>query len=133
VLTGTLLRAGDQVRVSAQLVEASSGTMLWSKTVQAAMRDLFEVQDQLARAIVESLAIPLSSGEKRRLSHDLPASARAYEFYLRANQSVRPSMLPVAGELYRSALDEDRMRPPGRSSDACIACCQIRRRMPPRT
>ncbi len=68
VLTGTLLRAGDQVRVSAQLIEASSGTMLWSKTVQATMRDLFEVQDQLARAIVESLSIPLSSGEKHRLT-----------------------------------------------------------------
>jgi serine/threonine protein kinase len=108
VLTGTLLRAGDQVRVSAQLIEASSGTMLWSKTVQAAMRDLFEVQDQLARAIVESLSIPLSSGEKHRLAHDLPTSARAYEFYLRANQIGHDhTMLPVAGELYRSALDED--------------------------
>jgi serine/threonine protein kinase/Tfp pilus assembly protein PilF len=108
VLTGTLLRAGDQVRVSAQLIEASSGTMLWSKTVQATMRDLFDVQDQLARAIVESLSIPLSSGEKRRLTSDLPASARAYEFYLRANQvSHDPTMLSVAGELYRSALEED--------------------------
>jgi serine/threonine protein kinase/Tfp pilus assembly protein PilF len=108
VLTGTLLRAGDQVRVSAQLIEATSGTMLWSKTVQATMRDLFDVQDQLARAIVESLSIPLSSGEKRRLTSDLPASARAYEFYLRANQvSHDPTMLSVAGELYRSALEED--------------------------
>jgi serine/threonine protein kinase len=108
VLTGTLLRAGDQVRVSAQLVEAASGTMLWSKTVQATMRDLFDVQDQLARAIVDSLSIPLSSGEKHRLTHDLPTSARAYEFYLRANQvSHDPEMLAVAGELYRSALDED--------------------------
>jgi TolB-like protein len=108
VLTGTLLRAGDRVRVSAQLIEASSGTMLWSKTVQATMRDLFDVQDQLAKAIVESLSIPLSSGEKRRLTSDLPASARAYEFYLRANQvSHDPTMLSVAGELYRSALDED--------------------------
>jgi serine/threonine protein kinase len=86
VLTGTLLRAGDQVRVTAQLVEAASGTMLWSKTVQLAMRDLFEIQDQLARAIVESLSIPLSTGERRQLTHDLPANARAYEFYLRANQ-----------------------------------------------
>jgi eukaryotic-like serine/threonine-protein kinase len=108
VLSGTLLRAGDHVRVSAQLIEAQSGTMLWSKTVQAALRDLFEVQDQLSRAIVESLSIPLSSGEKRRLTHELPASARAYEFYLRANQvSHDPAMLQVAGELYRSALDED--------------------------
>jgi serine/threonine protein kinase len=108
VLTGTLLRAGDQVRVSAQLIEAASGTMLWSKTVQATMRDLFDVQDQLARAIVDSLSIPLSSGEKRRLTSDLPASARAYEFYLRANQvSHDPASLAVAGELYRSALEDD--------------------------
>ena len=108
VLTGTLLKAGDQVRVSAQLVEAASGTMLWSKTVQQTMSNLFDVQDQLAHAIVESLSIPLSSGEKRQLAHDLPASARAYEFYLRANQiSHDPAMLQVAGELYRSALNED--------------------------
>src|SRR5262245_4724679 len=108
VLSGTLLRAGDQVRVTAQLIEAVSGTMLWSKTVQVAMRNLFDVQDELARAIVESLSIPLSSGEKRRLTQDLPASARAYEFYLRGNQvSHDPAMLSVAGELYRSALAED--------------------------
>jgi TolB-like protein/Tfp pilus assembly protein PilF len=108
VLCGTLLRVGDQVRVSAQLVEAASGTVLWSKTVQVAMRNLFDVQDELARAIVGSLSIPLSSGEQRRMAHDLPASARAYEFYLRANQvSHDPAMLTVAGELYRSALAED--------------------------
>jgi serine/threonine protein kinase len=108
VLCGTLLRAGGQIRVSAQLLEASSGTILWSKTVQLEMKDIFEVQDQLARAIVESLSIPLSSGEQRRQRRDLPASARAYEFYLRGNQlAYDSSMLPVAAEMYRSALDED--------------------------
>jgi serine/threonine protein kinase len=108
VLCGTLLRAGGQIRVNAQLLEASSGTILWSKTVQREMKDIFEVQDQLARAIVESLSIPLSSGDQRRLRRDLPASARAYEFYLRGNQlAYDTSMLAVAGEMYRSSLDED--------------------------
>src|SRR4029450_9039609 len=109
VLTGTLLRAGAQVRVSAELIEASAGTMVWLRTGPVpTLRSLFDLPDPLARAIVESLAIPLSSGEKRRLTSDLPASARAYEFYLRANQvSHDPTMLSVAGELYRSALDED--------------------------
>ena len=108
VLCGTLLRAGDQIRVSTQLLEASSGTILSSKTVQLTLHDIFEVQDQLARAIVESLSIPLSAGEERRLRHDLPASARAYEFYLRGNQlAYDSSMLAVAGEMYRSALAED--------------------------
>jgi len=108
VLCGTLLRAGAQIRVNAQLLEASSSTILWSKIVQLEMKDIFEVQDQLARAIVESLSIPLSTGDQRRLRRDLPASARAYEFYLRGNQlAYDSSMLPVAAEMYRSALDED--------------------------
>jgi serine/threonine protein kinase len=108
VLCGTLLRAGGQVRVNAQLLEAPSGTILWSKTIQLEMKDIFDVQDQLARAIVESLSIPLSSGDQRRLRRDLPASARAYEFYLRGNQLAYDiSMLQVAGEMYQSALDED--------------------------
>jgi serine/threonine protein kinase/Tfp pilus assembly protein PilF len=108
VLCGTLLRAGGQIRVNAQLLEAPSGTILWSKTIQLELKDVFEVQDQLARAIVESLSIPLSSGDQRRLRRDLPASARAYEFYLRGNQLAYDiSMLQVAGEMYRSALDED--------------------------
>jgi tetratricopeptide (TPR) repeat protein len=108
VLCGTLLRAAGQIRVSAQLLEASSGTILWSKTIQVELKDIFDVQDQLARAIVESLSIPLSSGDQRRLRRDLPASARAYEFYLRANQLAHDStMMPVAGEMYRSALAED--------------------------
>jgi tetratricopeptide (TPR) repeat protein len=108
VLCGTLLRAGGQIRVAAQLLEASSGTILWSKAIQVELKDIFEVQDQLAKAIVESLSIPLSTGDQRRLRKDLPASARAYEFYLRANQLAHDSsMLPVAAELYESALAED--------------------------
>ena len=108
VLCGTLLRAGGQIRVTAQLLEAPSGTILWSKTIQLEMKDIFDVQDQLARAIVESLSIPLSSGDQRRLRRDLPASARAYEFYLRGNQIAYDiSMLQVAGDMYQSAVDED--------------------------
>ena len=108
VLCGTLLRAGDQIRVNAQLLEASSGTIQWSKTVQLRLKDIFDVQDQLARAIVESLSIPLSARDQRRLRSDMPSSARAYEFYLRGNQlAYDSSMLSVAAEMYQSALDED--------------------------
>ena len=108
VLCGTLLQAGGQIRVTAQLLEATAGTILWSKTIQVELKDIFGVQDQLAKAIVESLSIPLSSGDQRRLRKDLPASARAYEFYLRANQLAHDSaMMPVAAELYESALSED--------------------------
>ena len=108
VVCGTLFRAGDQVRVTAQLLSAPAGTVLWSSTEQVPLTHLFEVQDQLARSIVESLAIPLSLREQKRFGRDLPASARAYEFYLRANQlSQSADMLPIAERLYRSSLEDD--------------------------
>jgi serine/threonine protein kinase len=108
VLHGRLLSAGDQVRLTAQLVEAPSGAVVWSQTFQAPRHDIIELQDQLSRRVVESLSGPLSAREAGRLRRDLPSSARAYEFYLRANQvSYDPSQLPVAEALYRSALAED--------------------------
>jgi serine/threonine protein kinase len=108
VLHGRLLSGSDQVRLTAQLVEAPSGAVVWSQVFQAPRHDIIELQDQLARRIVESLSGPLSAREAGRLRRDLPSSARAYEFYLRGNQvSYDPAQLPVAEALYRSALAED--------------------------
>ena len=61
IVTGTLLRAGDEVRVTSQLTDASTGTLLWSDTAQAPVGDLFQVQDELTRRIVDSLSLPLTS------------------------------------------------------------------------
>ncbi len=111
VLFGTLLRAGDQVRVSTQLVAAPAGTLVWTKTAQVPLRDIFQLQDELARQIVESLSVPLAVQPSRSgspLQQDVPANARAYEFYLRANQLYyNASLLGVARDLYRECLDAD--------------------------
>jgi serine/threonine protein kinase/tetratricopeptide (TPR) repeat protein len=108
VLTGTLLRAGDQVRVSAQLLEAPAGTVVCSHTAQGSMGDMFQLQDDFARKIVEAMALPLSGREHRALQQDVPSSAKAYEFYLRANQlAVDSQSWRLARDLYRSALEED--------------------------
>jgi serine/threonine protein kinase/tetratricopeptide (TPR) repeat protein len=108
VLTGTLLRAGPQIRVSVQLVEAPAGTLLWSQTSQAALEDIFELQDGLAKRIFESLRQSHSSREEQVLRRDVPVNAAAYEFYLRANQHAKePEGLPVARELYQRCLDLD--------------------------
>ena len=107
VLTGTLHRSGDQLRVSTQLVETPAGTLVWSHTAQSALGDMFALQDDLARRIVEALALPLSAtdaGPRR----DVPASARAYEFYLRANEVSRNyKELSLARDLYVRCLEED--------------------------
>jgi serine/threonine protein kinase/tetratricopeptide (TPR) repeat protein len=108
VVCGTLLRAGERVRLSAQLLAVPSATVLWAGSEEAALQHLFDMQDQLARNIVASLALPLSVREQRRLDRDLPASARAYEYYLRGNELSRdPELLPIAAQLYRSSLEED--------------------------
>jgi serine/threonine protein kinase/tetratricopeptide (TPR) repeat protein len=87
VLTGTLLRAGTQLRLTTQLVEAPSGTLIWSKASQVELRDIFQLQDTLVSGVVESLALPLTAGERQQLAHDAPASAAAYDLYLRANEA----------------------------------------------
>ena len=113
VLTGTLLRAGNQLRVAAQLVDAR-GTLVWSHQAQTTIGDLFQLQDSLAGRIVESLALPLSTREHRRLKGDVPASAKAYEFYLRANQISRGARIwtdvatwAVARDLYLQSIESD--------------------------
>jgi len=113
VLMGTLLRAGDQLRATAQLVEAPAGTLLSAQTLQVPLGDIFRLQDELARRIVESLSPSLSEREGPR-RRGVPVNARAYEFYLRANEVVRDgSQVAIARDLYRQCVDEDPSFAPG--------------------
>ena len=108
IVTGTLLRSADAVRVNAQLTEAASGTLLWSHTAQASVGDFFQLQDELTRRIVESLAVPLTARDKQRLVTDVPSSKAAYDHFLRGNQlSVDPKQWSVARELYERCVAED--------------------------
>jgi serine/threonine protein kinase/tetratricopeptide (TPR) repeat protein len=106
VVMGTLLRAGDQLRVVAQLVEAPAGTLLTSHTVQSSLGDLFQLQDDIARRVVEALSLPLAGGEAP--TPDAPHNARGYELYLRANELARSyDQLPQARELYQRCVELD--------------------------
>jgi eukaryotic-like serine/threonine-protein kinase len=107
VVTGTLLRSGDQLRAVAQLVEAPSGTLITSQTVQAALGDLFKLQDDIARRVVEALSLPLSGGPTSP-APDAPNNATAYELYLRANEiGRRYDGLERARDLYQRCVDMD--------------------------
>jgi eukaryotic-like serine/threonine-protein kinase len=104
VVSGTTMRAGDQIRVTAQLVEAPRGTLLWSHTQQAKLTDLFQVQDDLARHIGHSVSASLggTTGAERA------PRGRAHELFLRANQlALQPSGWHRARELYEEAVKED--------------------------
>ena len=107
VVMGTLMRSGDQVRATAQLVEAPAGTLLASHSVQASMGDLFRLQDDITRRVVEAMALPLAAGETPP-SPRTPPNARAYELYLRGNELARTyEGLPRAREMYERCLAVD--------------------------
>lgn len=107
VVTGSLMRSGDALRVTAQLVEAPSGTLMTSETVQSSMGELFELQDDIARRVVRALSLPLSSGGASP-SPDAPHDARAYELYLRANELAQTyDGLPRARDTYERCIERD--------------------------
>jgi serine/threonine protein kinase/tetratricopeptide (TPR) repeat protein len=105
VVMGTLMRSGDQIRALAQLVDATTGTLLASQVVQSSMGELFTLQDDIARRVCDALSLPLS-GEQ--LIGDAPNDARAYELYLRGNELARTyDGLPAARDLYLRCLALD--------------------------
>lgn len=111
VVMGTLLRSGDRVRATAQLVEAPSGTLLASHTAQSRTDDLFELQDDIARRVSGALALPLAGAPPSPL--DRPRAPQAYELYLRANDLARSYHgLTGARELYTRALELDSLFAP---------------------
>src|SRR5262245_2567637 len=86
IVTGTLLSAGDEIRVTAQLTDAATGTLMCSHSTQASIGHVFRLQDELTECMVEALSLQLTSREQRILRHDVPAGPKAYEYYLRGNQ-----------------------------------------------
>jgi serine/threonine protein kinase/tetratricopeptide (TPR) repeat protein len=106
VVMGTVLRSGDMLRATAQLVDAPGGALVTSQTVQASLGDLFRLQDDLARRVVDALALPLGVGGGTPTP--VPPDDRAYLIYLQANEAARTyDQLPRARELYQRCLEVD--------------------------
>jgi eukaryotic-like serine/threonine-protein kinase len=109
ILTGTLLRVGDRIRLTCQLVEAPGGTVIWSDTASSSLQDLFKIQDELCNGIVQSLRLPLNDRERSIFRRDVPTGARAFEYYLRANQIAANKTLDdtrLARDMYLECVDE---------------------------
>src|SRR5713101_4247585 len=83
VLSAGFLRAGDRIRVTAQLVDVESGDLLWSDRIDADATDIISVQDTITQEICDGLRLELTSDEKDRLEQQKTANAEAYEEYLR--------------------------------------------------
>jgi serine/threonine protein kinase/Tfp pilus assembly protein PilF len=89
VLTGTLRRAGARLRISAQLVDTHTDFPLWSERFDREMKDVFEVQDEMARRIAEALRVTLSPEELEALAIKPTENLQAYDLYLRGKRYAR--------------------------------------------
>jgi serine/threonine-protein kinase len=88
VLSAGFLRAGDRIRVTAQLVDVASGDLLWSDRIDADATDIISVQDTITQEICDGLRLELTSDEKDRLEKQKTINAEAYELYLRGRDSL---------------------------------------------
>jgi adenylate cyclase len=88
VLDGSVRKAGDRVRVAAQLV-AADGALLWSETFDRRLEDIFAIQEEIARATVRALRLALLEGDAARLERRGTGNIDAYEFFLRGRQLMR--------------------------------------------
>jgi non-specific serine/threonine protein kinase len=89
VLTGTLRRAGARLRITAQLVDTRTDFPLWSERFDREMKDVFEVQDEMARKIAEALRVTLSPEELEALAIKPTENLQAYDLYLRGKRYAR--------------------------------------------
>jgi len=110
VLVGSLRRAGNRLRINAQLVDAATDFPLWSERYDREMEDVFEVQDEIASKIAAALRITLSPQEQQALAAKPTENLQAYDLYLRGRNYARRvgrQDLQVALQMYENAVALD--------------------------
>jgi serine/threonine protein kinase/Flp pilus assembly protein TadD len=110
VLGGSLRRAGNRVRINAQLIETTTGHTLWAERYDREMEDVFVVQDEIARAIAQAFRITLSPQEQKALARKPTDNVEAYDYYLRGrsySRRVHRADLELAAEMYTRAISLD--------------------------
>jgi len=94
ILEGSVRKAGDSIRITAQLIDASKDVNLWSEKYTGEARDIFEIQEKVSRSIVGALNLKLSFQEDQELSKRPIKNLEAYECFIRARQDMWRFTLP---------------------------------------
>ena len=110
VLEGSIRRAGERLRINAQLVDTRTDHPVWSERYDREMKDVFEVQDEIARKIAEALRIKLTPQEKEALAVKPTENLQAYDHYLRGRSYARRLTrqdLEFALQMFNDAAKQD--------------------------
>lgn len=110
VLEGSVRRDGDQVRINAQLIDATNSSHIWAERFDGDLSNIFALQDGVTERVVEALKLTLSDKERARVKRKPTSIPQAYELYLKARDAVRTFKahnLKVALSLYEKAINLD--------------------------
>ena len=110
LLDGSIRKAGKRVRISVQLVDASNGYQLWSERFDREIEDIFAIQDEIARSVLESLGLALTEREEFRLLKPSTTNIEAYEAYLRGRKLYHKwtrQSVEFARQMFERALKMD--------------------------
>lgn len=110
ILEGSVRKAGERVRVTAQLISAGDGYHLWSETWERELADIFAIQDEIAGKVARALERSLTGAAERRSARYAPRNLAAYEYYLRGRQLAGQTTVTAwrqAPQLFRRALALD--------------------------
>jgi TolB-like protein/DNA-binding winged helix-turn-helix (wHTH) protein/Tfp pilus assembly protein PilF len=110
LVEGSVLRSGDQIRITAQLIEAASDKHLWSQSYEGELRDTLALQNKVARAIADQIQIKLNPQEQAVLKSVKVVNPQAYESYLKGRyfwNKRTADGLKVALAYFNEAIDED--------------------------
>ena len=108
VMEGSVRKAGDRVRITAQLINAADGFHLWADRFDRKLEDVFAVQEEIASSITSALRVALSPSEAREIKRDRPSNARAYDLYLKGREQYgryTSESLESALALFRQAIE----------------------------
>jgi TolB-like protein len=111
VVEGSVRRAGDRLRISGQLIDASTGAHLWADRFDGTLAEVFDLQDQVASSIVGAITPKLEEAEIERAKRKPTESLDAYDYYLRGlavlDQTHSREIIDEALRLFKEAVDRD--------------------------
>jgi non-specific serine/threonine protein kinase len=107
VLEGSIRRAGNRVRITAQLVEASTRHPIWAERYDRQLEDVFAIQEEIARSIAQALRITLTPQEEKTIAHKPTENPLAYDFYLRGRNYTRRYNMDYGLQMFEQAIQLD--------------------------
>ncbi|MEQ1354446.1 MAG: protein kinase [Candidatus Acidiferrum sp.] len=107
VLEGSIRRAGNRVRITAQLVEVSTRHSVWAERYDRQLEDVFAIQEEIARSIAQALRITLTPQEEQTIARRPTENPQAYDFYLRGRSYARRENLDYSLQMFEQAIQLD--------------------------